>query len=343
MRPEHIIGGALLAFLVFGSVWLLASNTTQEKTTVEARGIPYTEIVRPSGFVNTKGITIGELVGKKVILVEFLTYSCINCQRTFPYVASWYSKYKDEGLEIIGIHTPEFAFEKDRNNVQEAMKKSGIEYPIVLDNEYATWNAYGNKYWPHKYLIDINGNIIYDHIGEGAYEETEKAIQSALKERAVRLGIRDTVPTVTTKPSDVVVVETERVKSPETYVGSARNTLLANGKSGVVGEQTLLLPTPILFNKLYLEGVWNITPEYAESKGKSSLVFRYEAKNVYITAGSLLGTDIEVYKDGLFVKRMHIKEETLYPLIQGADYDGMHTLKIVVPSAGLQVFTLTFG
>ena len=152
---------------------------------------PFVEIVNPAGFVNTDGvpITIGQYIGKKVILVNIMTYSCSNCQATFPYVNSWYEKYADDGLLVIGIHTPEFAFEKDIKNVTTAMQKFGITYPVVLDNEYATWNAYANRYWPHKYLIDINGRIVYDHIGEGAYAETEQQIRKALAERTEVLSL----------------------------------------------------------------------------------------------------------------------------------------------------------
>ena len=154
------------------------------------------EITTPDGFINTgqnldgsaKPISIGEFVGSKVVLVDFWTYSCINCQRTTPYLNAWYQKYKDEGLVIIGLHTPEFEFEKIYQNVLEATKSMEIKYPVVLDNDYSTWNAYRNRFWPRKYLIDINGYIVYDHIGEGKYEETEKKIQEALAERKVVLG-----------------------------------------------------------------------------------------------------------------------------------------------------------
>ncbi len=151
----------------------------------------YIEIVRPSGFVNSNNqpITIGEYVGKKVIVLNVMTYSCSNCQATFPYVNTWYEAYKDDGLIVIGLHTPEFAFEKDKDNVEEAMLKFGITYPVIMDNEYATWNAYGNRFWPRKYLIDIHGNIVYDHIGEGAYEETDAEIVKALVERKRVLGL----------------------------------------------------------------------------------------------------------------------------------------------------------
>lgn len=173
------------------SLPLESANTLKTKTdSVSSDTKKYVEIVRPSGFVNNNDlpITIGEYVGKKVILLNVMTYSCSNCQATFPHVNSWHEKYKDDGLVVIGLHTPEFAFEKNKKNVEEAMLKFGITYPVIMDNEYATWNAYGNRFWPRKYLIDIHGNIVYDHIGEGAYEETESKIIEALAFRKKVLG-----------------------------------------------------------------------------------------------------------------------------------------------------------
>src|SRR3989338_6494660 len=127
-------------------------------------------------WLNTEPLTINDLKGK-VILVDFWTYSCINCIRTLPYITQWDEKYRDKGLVIIGVHTPEFKFEEKTENVQEALTKYNIKYPIAQDNDYGTWRAYENRYWPHKFLIDADGYIRYDHIGAGGYEETEKTIQ----------------------------------------------------------------------------------------------------------------------------------------------------------------------
>ncbi len=318
-----------------------SSYPTMEQKQSKYKKVP--ELSSIDGYVNTDGkpITLAELKGK-VVLLDIWTYSCINCQRTLPYINDWYAKYKDQGLVVVGLHTPEFSFERIQSNVEKAVERFGIKYPVVLDNDYSTWNALGNQFWPRKYLVDIDGYIVYDHIGEGNYEETEKAIQNALKERAARMGMEDKVSTTTTKPVDVVTVDTSKVKSPETYFGSSRNQYLANGTAGRVGEQTLTIPSSISFNKLYLGGTWNMTSEYAESKSAGSVVFNYEAKNVYITAGSKEGVEVEIYKDDVFVKKVLIKDETLYPLIQDAEY-GKHTLRIVVPKAGLQAFTFTFG
>ena len=168
--------------------------TISDKKRIENKSKDYKkaiELVSPDGYINVDNITIKELIGKKVILVDFWTYSCVNCQRTLPFLTRWYDKYEGEGLEIIGVHTPEFKFEQDYNNVLRATQKWNVKYPVVQDNSYKTWQAYENRYWPRKYIIDIDGFIVYDHIGEGAYEETEKKIQELLKERAKVLNQKD--------------------------------------------------------------------------------------------------------------------------------------------------------
>jgi thiol-disulfide isomerase/thioredoxin len=319
----------------------------------------YVEIAGPAGFVNTPltsagqamPITLGELIGKKVILVDFMTYSCINCQRTFPYMVAWYDKYKDQGLEIVGIHTPEFAFEKDIDNVREAMEEFGITYPVVLDNDYATWRAYGNQYWPRKYLIDIEGNIVYDHIGEGGYVETEEKIQELLAERAKRLG--ESVSGDTSLAAAGMPEKKKYAQSPEVYFGSDRNEFLVAGRRFVAGVQSFTLPNSFVRNALYLGGSWNIQPEYAESQGVGSIVFRYSAQDVYFVASSDAGVMVEILQDGKSVGAargadvgadgtVHIRDERLYKLIRNPGGEE-HVLEIRVKGKGLRAFTLTFG
>ena len=177
---------------------------------------------------------MAQFVGQKVILVDFMTYSCINCQRTYPYLDAWWDKYKDDGLLIVGIHTPEFDFEKNINNVKAAAAKYGLKFPLVLDNDHGTWNAYGNLYWPREYLIDIYGNIVHDQIGEGSYDETERAIQNALQVRKEVLGLKDeTVPGGLVNPAGAIEMDTSKIKSQETYFGSARNSFLDSGIPGL--------------------------------------------------------------------------------------------------------------
>ncbi len=314
----------------------------------------YKEIVNPSGFVNSEPFTLGSLVGKKVILIDFLTYSCINCQRTFPYLDAWYDKYKNQGLEIVGIHTPEFAFEKDINNVREAMKKFGITHPVVLDNDYGTWNAYGNLYWPRKYLIDIYGNIVFDVVGEGQYAETEAKIQELLAQRTKVLGMAENMP----KSGDALVSknipdQSVQASSPETYFGAQRNGLLANGISGSVGQQKFYLPSDFKNDALYLGGTWNFKNEYAESVSDASIIYKYNAKEVYIVAESDASAEIEVIQDGKLVtdvsgqdvqsgSLLKIEESRLYKVIKNATR-GDHTLELKVKSGKVRMYTFTFG
>jgi thiol-disulfide isomerase/thioredoxin len=136
-----------------------------------------------TGYINTDPAQLREAMKNKVILYDFWTYSCYNCQNTFPYVKSWHEKYSDKGLVVVGIHYPEFSFEQDINNVRAAVQNNQIRFPVVLDNDGANWDAFGNHYWPRFYLADHEGYIRYDHIGEGAYDETEKMIQQLIKER----------------------------------------------------------------------------------------------------------------------------------------------------------------
>jgi len=299
------------------------------------------EIVDPSGFVNTDPLELKDLIGKKVILVDFWTYSCINCQRTFPYLAAWYEKYEDKGLEVVGIHTPEFEFEKDRNNVIRATEKFGIEYPVVLDNDYATWRAYGNRYWPRKYLIDIDGYIVYDHIGEGGYAETERIIQELLEERKERLGEDVDVSKDISNPDNTSTPDGRQVGSPEIYFGSARNSFLGNGTTSPA-EQNFEVPERIQENRLYLGGSWRFSAEYAENTGPARIVFRYSAKNVYMVAESETRVRVRVFKDGVFLREVIVESPDLYALIEGQEY-GEHTLELQVPDEGLKAFTFTFG
>ena len=324
---------------------ILEKAIPEEETSVE--NYPqYKEIVDPSGFVNTDEIILEELVGEKIILLDFMTYSCINCIRTFPYLNEWYDEYSDEGLEIIGIHTPEFAFEKDIENVEAAMEKYGIEFPVVLDNEYATWNAYGNRYWPRKYLIDLEGNIVYDHIGEGNYDETENKIRELL-------GL-----TAATTEKVEEVASSRLSVSPETYVGAERNETLSNGERFTVGEQDFDRPTRVVTSLLYLVGTWNIEGEFAESISETaSILFRYKAKNVFIVASadeevqvevrvndkpiseSLAGLDVYFENGKSYID---VQNDDLYRVIEGEEVES-ELLELIPQSPGLQIYTFTFG
>lgn len=309
------------------------------------------ELVAPDAYLNTGGepITIGQYRGKKVVLIDFWTYSCINCQRTLPYLRAWYDTYENEGLVIIGVHTPEFGFEKVAANVEEAIGKEGVRYPVVLDNEYQTWNAFRNQYWPRKYLIDIDGYIIYDHAGEGAYDETETAIRKALAERAERLGAEAPVSTA----APVSATGGGIVGSPETYFGSARNSNFGNGLPGVSGTQTFSLPSSYAINKLYLSGTWKMEREYAESTGETTVIFDYNAREVYLVASAEEEVLIEVWQDGEKVSTVRgadvsadgtvtIGESRLYKILKNPSL-GEHVLELRIKGKGARLYTFTFG
>ena len=302
------------------------------------------ELVAPSGFVNTAPMSLTQFVGKKVILIDFMTYSCINCQRTYPYLNAWWDKYKDHGLLIVGIHTPEFDFEKKIENIRAAAKKYGLQFPIVLDNDHGTWNAYGNLYWPREYLVDIYGNIIHDQIGEGDYDETERAIQKALMARKEALGLKDeVVPGGLVSPSGATPMDAAKIKSEETYFGSGRNTYLGSGIAGLAGLQTMPPPRNMKPNFLYLTGQWDFQSEYAESKTPGAVItYKYDAKNVYLVASSLSGVKLKVLLDGKPLAPVLVKEDRLYKIVEGASY-GEHTLEITIEGPGLRAYTFTFG
>lgn len=311
----------------------------------------YKELVNPSGFVNTEPFKLADIVGKKVVLLDFWTYSCINCQRTLPYMKAWYDKYKDQGLEIVAIHTPEFAFEKLHDNVVKATQGFGLTYPIVQDNDYSIWKAYGNNFWPRKYLIDVDGFIVYDHIGEGGYEETEKAIQRALQE----LHDRENMPDKIDKSISKVEADTSHAQSPETYFGASRNTYLANGEQGKTGLFDYSLSDSFAGDKLYLGGKWQIDEEYATSAGEDDkIVFKYRADKVYIVASAENASQIEIHRDGVLVAGdagkdvskgvVTIKDSKLYNLIdEKSAVVGQHTLEITVKTPGIKIYTFTFG
>jgi thiol-disulfide isomerase/thioredoxin len=159
----------LLVACMLVSTWANASDRLPDPVSATAQ------------WLNSPPLTSGDLRGK-VVLVEFWTYGCINCRHTLPYVKAWSAKYRQDGLLVVGVHTPEFAFEKDRGNVERAVRDLGITYPVVMDNQYEIWNAYKNRYWPAQYLMDAQGRLRHQHFGEGAYRETEKMIQTLLAE-----------------------------------------------------------------------------------------------------------------------------------------------------------------
>jgi thiol-disulfide isomerase/thioredoxin len=298
------------------------------------------EISSANGYINTEKVDLGSLRGKKVVLLDFWTSMSSNSQKTISHLNAWYEKYKNEGLMVIGVHTPEFSFEKDKSRLESIIKELDIKYPIVLDDNYKTWGRYANDAWPKLYLIDIDGFVVYNHIGEGAYDITEKNIQELLDEKSELAGQpKKIVGSVKLEESNNEVVEFPG--SPYIYFGYGRNTLLDNGITSIPGVQILKKPSKIDLNKLYLIGKWNFEREYTESmSADAKIVFKYNAKEVYLVAGSA-STTLSISQDGKPLNGLEVLDENLYKLVKN-DVAGEHTLEIIVGNPGLKAYVVEF-
>ena len=305
------------------------------------------EITGAAGYINTPDgapVTLASLRGQ-VVLVDFWTYSCINCQRTLPHRIALYEAYKDQGFTVIGVHTPEFAFEKVAANVADATERLGVTYPVVLDNDYATWQAFGNRYWPRAYLVDADGFIVYDHIGEGDYDGMERAVVAALAERARITGAAEiAAPSGVGVQSFDAAVTPADVRTPELYLGSKRNAAaLAGERSGQVFTGDFVLPTEAPRDRVTLDGWWEITQEYARAVTDGRLLLPYTAARVYMVAGSSDSAPrtITVLRDGQEIGTVDVDTMMLYTLVDDPT-PGLHTLDLRIP-AGVAVYTFTFG
>ena len=299
-------------------------------------------------WFNTEGrpISIADEVEQgHVVLIDFWTYTCINCIRTLPYLKAWDEEYRDDGLTIVGVHSPEFPFEKDAANVEDAIADNGIGYPVVQDNELATWTAWGNQYWPAKYLIDADGQVRYTHFGEGSYDETEEAIRALLAEAGDEdLGSEAKAKGERIDPS---------LMTPETYLGALR----ADGWVEPVTEGTRRFEAPsadsLELNEFAFDGTWQIDADGATSADDAAISFRFQAKNVFLVLGSEDGpAPVEVLLDGKPVSDSdagsdvtdgvaEISKERLYRLVE-LDEGGEHTLTLRF-APGISGYAFTFG
>ncbi|HLL60698.1 MAG TPA: cytochrome c biogenesis protein CcdA [Candidatus Nitrosocosmicus sp.] len=295
-------------------------------------------------WINSEALTLDKLKGK-VVLVDFWTYTCINCIRTMPYVTSWYEKYKDQGFVVIGVHTPEFEFEKKEENVLQAMKDFKINYPVVQDNDFNIWNSYDNKYWPAEYLIDANGNIRYTHFGEGEYDKTEKVIQQLLKEAG--------------READEELVnledETPRIRNtPETYLGLGRMERVTNRITNT-GVQNFSLDANPPSDHISFGGTWDIQLERSIAKTDSELTFNFNANEVFLVITPNSANDqIKVYLDNKLIDvnqagvdvingQIKIDKARLYKLVDLKGKKGEHILRLEFNTSGTSIFAFTFG
>jgi cytochrome c biogenesis protein CcdA/thiol-disulfide isomerase/thioredoxin len=306
-------------------------------------------------WINSPPLTGDQLKGN-VVLVDVWTYSCINCLRSIPYVCAWAEKYKASGLIVIGVHTPEFAFEKDLDNVRKAVSELKITYPVALDNDYKIWKAFNNSYWPADYMVDATGKIRFHHFGEGKYNETEQQIQQLLKENNPQLSVNGLVKVAATgaeAPPD------SDVESPETYVGYERaDSFLSPGGFVQDAAHVYSIPKHLELNQWGLSGNWTDHAQVASlDSTRGKIVFRFHARDVHLVLGPAAngkpvrfrvtidgkapganhGVDTDEQGDG------KITDQRLYQLIRQKDAIEDRTFEIEFLDPGAQAYAFTFG
>ncbi len=309
-----------------------------------------------TGWINSAPLTAKQLKGK-VVLVDFWDYSCINCIRAIPYVRAWADKYKDSGLVVIGVHTPEFDIEKQMPNVQKAVNKFGITYPVALDNNYAIWNAFHNQYWPAHYFIDAKGKVRYEHFGEGEYDQSEQWIQGLLKEANAKPM---SASTVSVHGQGVqAAADMNDVRSPETYIGYARaEHFVSPGGIKRDAEQLYTEPNHLRLNEWGLAGKWLDHQQVAVLRSAGGkIVFRFHARDLHLVLGPTADgkpVPFRVTIDGQAPGENHgvdtdaqgngvVTEHRLYQLVRQKGSIADHTFVIEFQEPGVQAFSFTFG
>lgn len=330
-----------------------ASTAVPASLPVEGQLPPLTGAVQ---WLNSPPLSAQDLKGK-VVLVDFWTYSCINCLRTLPYVKAWAEKYHDQGLVVIGVHAPEFAFERDVGNVTQAMKALGITYPVALDNDYKIWRAFDNQYWPAHYFADAQGRIRYHHFGEGDYAESERVIQQLLREAGaahVASGLIEANAQGVQLAPDM-----SEVQSPETYVGYQRSEHFVP-QASLKADQLAgySVPSTLSLNDWALDGHWNVGAERATAGAPGSrIVYRFHARDLHLVLGP--GSDgapvrFKVLIDGQAPGAAHgtdvapdgsgrVNEQRLYQLVRQPGDVTDHTFSIEFLDPGVSAYAFTFG
>ncbi|MBU0981596.1 cytochrome c biogenesis protein DipZ [Patescibacteria group bacterium] len=291
------------------------------------------EIIPGGEWLNSEALSLEDLRGK-VVLIDFWTYSCINCIRTLPYIENWYEKYMDEGFVVIGVHTPEFEFEKDVRNLAKAIDDFGLTYPIVQDNDYSTWRAYNNRFWPAKYFIDAEGRIRDTHFGEGGYNESERLIQDLLKEAGHAVSATVDNPDYSIDSA-----------TPETYLGYLRSRGFSSPEKVLKdGEQIYSFPENLNLNSFAFEGAWTVFGEYSQMGEGAALRLRFKAKNVFLVMNPVEGSAgrVEIFMDGESQGIISVDSDRLYEILS-LDEPGAHLLELKFLDGGVETYAFTFG
>ncbi len=283
-------------------------------------------------WINSRPLTMAGLRGK-VVLLDFWTYSCINCLRTLPHIRAWYDEYRDDGLVIVGVHTPEFAFEREEDNVRRAVRDHGIEYPVALDNEYGTWQAFQNRYWPAKYFVDRRGRLRYVHFGEGDYEESERVIRTLLAEETSSPLVSDQIEDET--PSGE--------QTPETYLGYQRLDRFVGSRVAPDQEAEYSIPKLVPLHGVAYGGRWTVEGERIVAGENARLRLSFHGRNVFL----VLGTDgdwktVEVTLDGEPVGTVQVTQDDLYTLARIPGEKRDHILDLGF-TPGTEAYAFTFG
>jgi thiol-disulfide isomerase/thioredoxin len=306
-------------------------------------------------WLNSPSLTQDALMGK-VVLIDFWTYSCINCLRAIPYVRAWADKYKDQGLVVIGVHAPEFAFEKDIANVRKAVADLKITYPVAVDNSYAIWRAFNNQYWPAHYFVDVQGRIRHHHFGEGEYAESERVIQQLLAEAGKPPVAADLV-TVNATGAEAAA-DMNNVGSPETYLGYERAENFISPGGAVEDTRHVYTASMPRLNEWALAGDWTINKEDVVLNAKGGrIVYRFHARDLHLVLGP--GSDgmparFRVTIDGMAPGASHgsdadtdgqgvVTGQRLYQLIRQNGNIADHTFEIEFLDPGVTAYAFTFG
>lgn len=351
-----LLAAALVAVLSCAAVSTTAGEAQEQEAPSIVGSYPLKGLSGATGWINSKPLNAKRLKGK-VVLIDFWTYSCINCLRAVPYVRAWADKYKDDGLVVIGVHSPEFDFEGEMPNVEKAVKKFGITYPVALDSNHAIWTAFHNEYWPAHYFIDATGKVRFEHFGEGDYEQSERWIQQLLKEANAK-----------PMPAEMVKVEAQGVEaasdasdvgSPETYIGYARAEHFASpGGIRRDMEHPYTAPSDPQLNQWWFTGKWVENERVAVLRAHGGKIgFRFHARDLHLVLGPRANGEPVRFKvtiDGQAPGANHgvdtdaqgngvVKENRLYQLVRQKGTVADHTFEIEFEDPGVQAFSFTFG
>jgi thiol-disulfide isomerase/thioredoxin len=356
MKATKLLLATLLASAMVGPSAALAQDksvATSLTLPVEAEMAPLTGA---TGWLNSPPLTTAGLRGK-VVLVDFWTYTCINWLRTEPYVRAWAEKYKNQGLVVIGVHTPEFAFEHDVDNVRRAVRDMRIDYPVAIDSDYAIWNAFKNEYWPALYFVDAQGRIRHHQFGEGDYDQSERVIQQLLSEAGAAGVSRDLV-SVDGRGAEVAA-DWGNLKSQENYVGFGRTENFSSlGRAVLDQPYVYAVPARFKLNDWALSGDWTVEkPLIALNKPNGRIVYRFHARDLHLVMGpAARGASVRfrVLIDGQPPGAAHgvdvdeqgngtVTEQRLYQLIRQPKPIVDRQFEIEFLDSGIQAFAFTFG